>query len=310
MVPAPPSSRFAPSAAFLFLGAYVVGGAAVPVFMRYLTFHFDQFTQNFYRLTTGAVCLAALSLWLWPAESRRLLGSRRALMGAALIAVGGVAAQALYVEGVARTSAAIAGLLFLAGLPLSVIGGALAFADERESMRGPRFYLGAPLGLAGAVGLAIVGGSGEWGYSAGVGYLLASTVIGAGLGLLSKRMVLSHHPVCVSALITTLMCPLFLVGALIWGNPGVVKEASAVSLLILFASGAYGLVVGSALYYVCLQRSGLVVTRFGELAMPVFTALGGYLIFQETLTPGQVACGALLLAGCALVGTSGLHRSG
>ena len=286
----------------------MVGGAAVPVFMRYLTFHFDQFTQNFYRLTSGAVCLALLSLWLWPSQSRRLLSSRRGLVGASLIAAGGVAAQALYVEGVARTSAAIAGLLFVAGLPLSVLAGALVFTDERQKMQGLRFYLGAPLGLAGAVGLAVVHGSGEWQYAAGVGYLLASTAISAGLGLLSKRMVLSHHPVCASALITTLMCPLFLIGALVWGNPGAVKQASAMPLLILFASGAYGMVVGSALYYVCLQRSGLVVTRFGELAMPLVTALGGYLIFREALTPGQIGFGALLLAGCALVSTSALRR--
>jgi len=276
--------------------------------MRYLTFHFDQFTQNFYRLATGAACLALLSLWRWPVESRRLLRSRRGLVGAGLIATGGVVAQALYVEGVARTSAALAGLLFVAGLPLSVIAGAAVFADERGTMRGLRFYVGAPLSLAGAAGLAVVRESPDWQYSAGVGYLLLSTVIGAGLGLLSKRMVLSHHPVCVAALTTALMCPFFLLGALLWGNLGAVQQASPMTLLILFGSGAYGLVIGSGLYYVCLRRSGLIATRFAELAMPVFTALGGYLIFREALTFGQVGCGILLLAGSALVSTGGLPR--
>ncbi len=66
------------------LGAYAVGASFVPVFQRYLTFHFDQFTQNFYRFLTGSSCLVLLSGLLWPRELLRLLRSRKGMAGVAV----------------------------------------------------------------------------------------------------------------------------------------------------------------------------------------------------------------------------------
>jgi len=64
---------------------------------------------------------------------------------------------------------------------------------------------------------------------------------------------------------------------------------------------ASGLLLGVGLYYVTLRRLGVVTLTFGGLAAPAFTALFGYLLFRERLTPPQLAAAAVLLAGCLLV---------
>lgn len=286
----------------LVLTGYAVGASLVVVFQRYLTFHFDQFTQNFFRFLTGAGCLMLLCVILWPSELLRLLRSRRGMMGVGVIAIVGLAGQALAVEGIARTSAVLGGLIPIVGVPLSVALGALIFPDERATVRGRGFLLGAPLALLGAAGLALSGGSGEEvAYSQGAFLLLASTLLNSGLILVSKRMVLSFHPVCVTTLNTTVMCPLFLLGAWLWGDPGQVGRVSSLTLTILLLSGAYGLLIGGALFYFCLYRYGMILTTFTTLAAPVFTGLFGYLLFREALTREEIASAVVLLTGCYLV---------
>lgn len=296
-----PPPRPAPSAA-LILGLYAVSASLVTIFQRYLSFHFDQFTQNFYRFLTGAACLLLLSSLLWPRELLRLLRSRRGMAGVGAIAAGGIVAQALYVEGVGRTSAAIAGLISILMVPLTTALGAAIFADERHRVQGRGFLVGAPLALLGAVGLALSHrGSAETGQSGGIYYLLIATVMGSGLTAMSKRMVLSFHPVCTTTLTTSLMCPFFLLGALLWGDVSKVGQAPPVTVAILLGSGAYGLLIGGAFFYLCLQKYGMVLTTFTNLAAPVFTGVLGYLVFAERLSTLEIGCGAALLVGCYLV---------
>jgi drug/metabolite transporter (DMT)-like permease len=162
--------------------------------------------------------------------------------------------------------------------------------------------LGAPLALAGAVGLALTHPAAADGrHTQGVHLLLAATALGSVLAALSKRMVLSYHPVCVTTLTTGLMCPCFLLGALLWGHPGQIASAPPVTDAILLGSGAYGLLIGGALYYFCLQKYGMVLTTFTNLAIPVFTGLFGYLIFREGLSGPEIASAGVLLGGCYLV---------
>ena len=287
----------------LLLAAYAVGASAVVIFQRYLSFHFDQFTQNFFRFLTGAICMLVLCLIAWPGEVKRLLHSRRGMAGVGLITLGGLVAQALFVEGVGRTSAVLAGVIPILGVPLSTAAGALLFADERRVVRGPGFRVGAPLALAGAVLLALGKPGTDGHYASGVHYLLGATLVAAGLVLVSKRMVLHYHPVCVTTFSTSLMSVGFLAGALLWGHPEKVLQVPPVTVGILLFSGAYGLMIGGALYYVALKRCGMVLTSFTSLATPVFSGVLGYLLFRESLTPREMLAAAVLLVGCTLVVT-------
>lgn len=70
---------------------------------------------------------------------------------------------------------------------------------------------------------------------------------------------------------------------------------------MLFGSGAYGLLIGGALYMVIVKQAGIVIARFADLAMPVFTGIFGMILFHEMLGPAQMAFGAALLLGCGLI---------
>jgi drug/metabolite transporter (DMT)-like permease len=170
--------------------------------------------------------------------------------------------------------------------------------------------VGAPLALAGAVGLALSQPpAAESGYAVGAYFLLAATILSSGMTALSKRMVMSYHPVCVTTLVNGLMCPGFLVGALLWGHLEKIAQVAPITVGILLGSGAYGLLIGGALYYFCLKKYGMVLTTFTNLATPVFTGLFGYLLFREGMTGAELVCAAALLGGCYLV-MAGRDRRG
>ena len=301
MAASPSADRDGAHAA-LILVAYAVGASLVTPAIRYLSFHFDQFTQNAYRFFTGAACLLLLSALLWPGELLRLLRSPRGLAGVVSLATGGAVAQSLFVAGVGRTSAVLGGLIPILMVPLTAVLGAALFPDERAVVRGRGFLVGAPLALLGAAGLAVTRRSPEEvSYAQGVYLLLGSTLLGCGLALLSKRMVQSYHPVCVTTLNTTLMCPMFFLGAHLWGDLGKIAQVPTLTVVILYVSGAYGLLIGGGLFYFCLKKYGVVRTTFTNLAAPVFTGVLGYLLFRESMGVVEMAAAVLLLCGSYLV---------
>jgi drug/metabolite transporter (DMT)-like permease len=131
--------------------------------------------------------------------------------------------------------------------------------------------------------------------------VIVATLLGAGVVQLSKRMVLSFHSLSVITLTAVLACPVFLVGALLWGHPEQMWRGPAAPAVIMLVSGAYGLMIGGALYYFCLHKFGMVLTLIAGLAAPVFTGIWGYLLFRETMSPREMAAAAVLLLGCYLV---------
>lgn len=287
--------------AVVVLGTYAVAGSVVPIAIRFLTFHFDQVTQNCYRFMAGAAVLLLWAVLAWRGELARLLRSRRGMAGVILTAGGAFATQALYVEGVARTSAVLAAVMAVVSVPLAVTIGALLFADERDVVRRPRFLIGAPLALAGALGLALGGGSGAVEYTAGARMLLVAVLIGAGISQLSKRLVLSFNPLCIAALSTTLQAVAFGVVMVGWGNPEQVLSAPGWVVTVMLLSGVYGLLVGGALYYYCMGAFGLTRTVMTGLASPVFTGALGYLWLREGMHVGEGIAAAVVLVGCYLV---------
>jgi len=283
------------------IAVYIVGGSLIAIFQRFLTFSLDSFTINAGRFLAGSATLLALVYVFRRAELRALLRRPAQMRNIAILALLGFAPQALYVEGLARTSAIVSSLIGLLGLPLSIALAVALFPDERQAVRGPGFALGALLAVGATIGLALGQGDLTLEYSTGVLYTFAGTAIGVAMGLLVKRLVITSDPLCVSGLVTGFSAALFVAAALVWGDLGSVLRAPPLTILVLFGSGAYGLLLGGALYTALIKRAGLVIARFADLAMPVFTGLFGLLLFGETLTPLQLAFGALLLLGCGLI---------
>lgn len=291
------------------LGAYAVGGSLITILQRYLTFYYDSYAQNFYRFLAGSAGLTLLSFVLWRRQLAEAWRDRPFMWRSILLAALSVVAGMLFIEGLARTSAAVGGLLSLLGLPLTLILAVLVFPDERQAARDWRTIVGVALALGSTLGLTLGDSQISWEYSLGSLYLALSALVNALASLFTKRLVSHHQPICVGAINSSLMCLMYLAIGLCWGDLGRLWSASTVSVLILFGSGVYGLLMGLGLYMVNIRRYGLVTTRIAELSMPVFTAIFGYFLFGESLTSWQLVYGAILIVGSGLVVSARPRRS-
>lgn len=288
---------------------YVVAGSFVTIFQRYLTFHFDNFTQNFYRFLTGSLALLLIACIFYRDDLKKLIGNRREVLKISGLAGLNALSMFLWVKGLTMTSAAIGGLIGILGFPLLIILAALLFHDERSHIKNPMFPLGICLVIGGTIGLIITKNGTTLEYSSGILYLIGSAIINPIIILSIKKVVVSSHPICTSSLLSLCMCLFFFLGGLLWGDLTRISEVSFFSNVILFGSGAYGIVIGIGLAFVCIKRFGAVTTRLMELAMPIFTALYAYIFFKEVLTLSQFISGAVLLVGCLIAlikGKSGL----
>ncbi len=54
------------------LGFYVIGGSFITIFQRYLTFYFDNFTQNFFRFLTGSLSLLLVSIFFFRNDLKKI----------------------------------------------------------------------------------------------------------------------------------------------------------------------------------------------------------------------------------------------
>jgi drug/metabolite transporter (DMT)-like permease len=139
------------------------------------------------------------------------------------------------------------------------------------------------------------------GFTLGVALLIASTLMNVFNGLLSRRLVEDAHPFCVSTVGSATSVLMYGAAALLWGDVTEVSRAPAPTVAILIFSGVYGLLIGGGLYTVMMKQTGLVVAQFIGLVVPVFTGIFGFFLLGETLSPLQIAFGAVLIVGCGLV---------
>jgi drug/metabolite transporter (DMT)-like permease len=285
----------------LLLLFYITGGSLITVFQRYLTFHFDNFTQNFFRFLSGTVALFLVAAFFYPGEMQRLLKKPRQVGRIGVMSLALVGAQYCAIEGIARTPAVLAGLIATLGIPITIILSAIIFPDEKQVLKSRVFLLGALLALGGSIGLPLLQGHWGNGLSAGAWYLLVSITIGALVMVWLKRILQEIHPICLAGVNCAFTCLCFLAAGLIWGNLASIREAAALPVLVLVISGAFGLLVGGWLAMVNIKVSGMVRTRLAELGMPVLIGILGFLCFNETLTPGQGINGLIILTGCLII---------
>jgi drug/metabolite transporter (DMT)-like permease len=285
---------------YALVALYVVGGSLIGIAQRFLTFHFDTFTQNGFRMLPGSLSLLAIAFFFRRTELLKAVNDRRLIRNLGLLAASSVIPGFLVVEGVRHTSAVMSGLIGILGVPLTIGLAVLVFPDERKAARGKRFLVGSGLALASTIGLTLANGL-TVEYSQGLLYLLLATIIGAVTSLFTKRLLIAADPFCVSGITGLFVAIFFVGGSILTGGVNALATTPVINTVVLIGSGVYGLIIGSGIYMVIIRRIGLIPTRFADLAMPVFTGIFGYLFFGELLTPVQMLCGACLIAGCVLI---------
>lgn len=285
----------------LALAATVMIWSTPPLFQFWLARSFDPWTQNFYRYAAGFLTMVPFLVWMaWRDGS---LAARLSWRGCAWAAVPNVVHQ------VAQTMAVVLllpGVYALLGRVSVIFTAGLAivfFADERWIARSTRFWLGTLCGLAGVAGLVWEPGGGLAARSpawSGLGLALLAAAGWALYGILVKKYTAEAGPTrgfgVISFFTTLLLLPLML----FFGDAGAVVRADAWTLVVLFGSGVVVIGLGHWLYYIGIRELGAAPSQAALLLCPLGTMLLSAGLFGETFRAGQIAGGALLLAGAFL----------
>ena len=281
---------------------FVAMAVGVTLANRYLTFHFDPVSQNFYRFAAGGALLLGLCV---PRREpvRALLAApidlARAVLCGALIA--GV--MVMSITGLGGISAATASVLTAAGTPTTIALSMLFYPDERCARPGA-FGLGMAGLLAATVGYGWAatgsGGSGVdhlW----GVALFGTAVVLRAAVALVVKDVVRRHDSLAVSAVNAPVAA------AVLWlwahsGGSGLAPPQSGGTFVavVLLVSGAVGIWVGVALYNRLVGDVGLVRLHLATAAVPPMVAVTGWLLLAEGVTALQCVLGAAII-GCVIL---------
>ncbi len=238
---------------------------------------------------------------LWAAALRRRAAlaeahARTLLAALALGAVGYAMQAGLYFAALERMDASLLSLL-LYTYPAFVTVAAIALGRETPSRR----RIGALLVSSAGVGLVLAGAGGggfDWlGAAMGVGAALSYT----GYILVSDRVGGRLDPLPLSALVTTGAAVTFGVAGAATGSldAGFASEG----WIWLAALALVSTVTPIVLFFAGLRRVGPSMAAILSTLEPPVTVAFAFVVFGESLTPVQLAGGALVLAAVVVLQT-------
>ncbi len=218
--------------------------------------------------------------------------------------VGHFAHQALFVQGLARTSATNTALV-LAATPAFVALLGLARKSERLSSRN---WLGMLLSFAGIALVISQQGSGlQFGQQtlSGDAMMLGATVLWALYILLSRPLVMRTSPLRAAAWSMVCAAPLLLLAgapelrSLDWQS---VSFASKIGMLF---SAVFSIAISYAIWNVGIRYVGSAHVAVYSYLTPLVTVIVAWIVLGEVLSLLQAAGGVMVLVGVALGRQSG-----
>lgn len=256
---------------------------------------------NAVRFACGALVLAVAA---WRLEGTLALPRRYWLPVALVGVVGNGMNQLLFINGLARSTAANAGL-WLAIVPLLVAVFGAALGMERVT---PRLWAGAAVTV---VGIALVVGTqgGALHLAVGDALLAGAVTLWAGYTLAARRLVQDLSPLRVTAV--AMVCGAAFLLAL--HLPALAaQDFRAVpvgSWLGMIYAAVLSNAVGYTLYVWCVRRLGAAkVTLYSNLT-PILTAVLAMALLGEAWRPVQWLGAALVLGGIGVARWDDLARA-
>lgn len=270
-----------------------------PIFIKLLSFHFDIYTQNFYRyLGASFFLLGANCLWNRREVWEALRKIRLFIIPAVLISL----FQTVWVKGIYLLEPGIAVLLSRSSILFVTVFSFIIFRDERRIIKSRAFILGSLLAIIGVSGVIL----GKLGFhfqnfNLGVVFILIGAFIWSCYVLTIKTIVGKINPLVAVNIVFLLSLPFFLVGCLLFGDITALTGMSKGVNSLLFISGILGVGIANAFNYQSIKLIGTAITSSFVLVTPFLTAALSYFFFGEVLTLGQILFGLVLITGCGLL---------
>ena len=280
------------------------------IFIKALSPHFDNCTQNFYRFLAGSVVLVLMSLTSRRAEFVSAFKNIKMFIPLALIAF---SFQISWVGGIFLLTPAIAALISKSSILFIMLFSYILFQDERKVIKSRMFIFGTFLAISGVVGV-IVGGEGVnpagkfgaelsngGGFNFGVVLVLIGSFFWALYIIAIKYKLRTTDSFVLASVVFTLTVPLFFIAALFFGDLRAIGRAPPGMTVLLFLSGAFCVGIAHAFNNRSIKLIGATVSSNFVLVTPFFTGIFSHLILGEVITLCQILSGVVLIAGCAML---------
>jgi len=283
----------------LSLAATTVLWAFPPIAIKYLSTHYDGFTQNMYRYGVSFIFVLALSF----ARGRNVFRMKRShllrLLGPT---IPNICFQTLWAAALYTVYPAFAAVLGRTWVLYSIILAVVLFPEERNVVKSPKFILGSVLSLIGMAGITFLR-PGTLGarFDLGTMLVLSSALGWAMYSIQIRRVVKVVDPADAFVVVSGYTTVALAVLAFAFGNLGRILEVPLWINGVLVVSGIGCIALAHTTYYIAIKGLGVSICATFVLLSCLLVILLSYWIFGEKLTPGQLVSGILLLAGSAAV---------
>ena len=278
-----------------------LGWALAPVFIRYLSLHYDPYTQSFVRYISAAVALVPWCLYRYPKELRRALGRWPLLAGIALLTL---VLQTAWTIAIYHTTATAAQLILKVQVPMVILMSFLVFREERFVILSPRFLIGTVLALVGVTGVLMRNPSVRWfpAFDIAFALLMLVNVCWSFYIVGSRHACKDLHPVPMFTVVATMVSIGFLPVMLIKGDTASIVAAGWWVGFIAFLSGMISISIAHSAFHYAQVRLGAAFCTSLQLANPLATYVVALCLWSdEALNALQWTGAVVLVVGSILV---------
>ena len=269
------------------------------IIIKFLSPHFDVYTQNFYRYLATAVVLIPVNLIYLRKEFLHSLRNIGQFFPAVFLLLG---FQTLWVTGIYLLEPTMVALISKSSILFVALFSFILFPDERKIMCSRVFITGSLMAVLGVIGVIVGKSNLQLGsFGPGVLVILLGSVLWAVYMITVKRIVRKTDTLVSACIIFSLAVPFFFVLSLLFGDIGSVLKAPAGVNTVLLVSGIFCVGIANAFNYKSIKLIGTTISSNFVLITPFFTAILSYFIFGEILNFWQILSGIVLVAGCILL---------
>ncbi len=276
-------------------------GAGFPL-LRYMSQHFDPNNNNMVRFFAGSVVLLLYGIYRYREQFVLIFQDKSLFWRVILLAILMSTNMYLFMLGLANTNAVTGSIFSVLAMPLALLMAALFYADERQRVIQPQFYIGTIIAVIGSFlfisfrhKITTDNGSD---FILGTICLIFAIVIQAVQSLIIKSVKGRLHSVIIS-FYTALLAGIINLIICIHTHKLVQLASVSEGLLIALAlAGIYGIVTGMMMSFHIVQTQGIVIYNMLQLLVPVAAAFCAYIFLHEKMTLGQIFSAFPIIAGC------------
>lgn len=276
--------------------------------IRYITQLATPVNINTIMFLSGGTLFLILALLKAPKEFKKLKTTEGIVPKLFMIAICTSLNMYCFVAGMSKTSALAGSIFGLLSMPFSIIAAAVFYSDEREKIKNLQFSIGTLIAIVGSL-LFIFAGSQASSHSSeflfGIFLLAMTLVVQAMQSLLVKGSTQNIDSSVISSTTSLLTGFIYMGIGIISGQFFQILSTNILTIAKISVTGMYANFVGMVLTFYIIQTQGVVILNILRFLIPPATAVIGYFLLKEGVSPLQLIGGTGVLVGCliALKGT-------